>query len=576
MSVSFDPKTKTVLADHYSLQIQSDRLFLLLADRDGQTIAELFPFSSVHTSHGQDDTTQVSDWEVQEHEGQVSLQCLTGSSIWDKKRIWFDCFAANIQYGVEVEGKGQLTQVDYFGGFCSASIRWGSGYFESGNSFLEAFTPEPNTREKIIYSPAASERIDLTGVPIPGRDGWFFTPPPFCFCYKTKNGWLSAGVEGQEGQNRFSDYQYHAGDGWFHLSLSFDGYTRVNGKYALPVIGLYFADDPYEALQAHVQTLLAQPYSVPVSLATRPSWWYAPIFCGWGAQCNLAANTGGKSPDLATQENYEHFMGELDKHGINPGTVVIDDKWQLHYGANSVDLKKWPDLGVFIQSQHDIGHKVLLWLKFWDPEGLPVDECITNAQGQIVSVDPTNPKFIQRFRHSIEFLLSDQGAGADGFKVDFSARIPSGPGMHVYENIWGLELMRSMLALLHTTAKKIKGDALIITHTPHPYLAPYLDMIRLNDINMGKDLVTSMIHRQKIARIACPDALIDTDNWPITTKADWLNYLKVQTELGVPALYYSSQIDSTHEMLTPEDYAQLRTQWKKYLDKRSENESNPS
>jgi len=89
-------------------------------------------------------------------------------------------------------------------------------------------------------------------------------------------------------------------------------------------------------------------------------------------------------------------------HGINPGTVVIDDKWQQHYGENSVDPQKWPDMGGFVREQHEQDRKVLLWLKFWDPDGLPADECITNAGGAIVAVDPTNPKFITRFTESIK------------------------------------------------------------------------------------------------------------------------------------------------------------------------------
>jgi len=119
-----------------------------------------------------------------------------------------------------------------------------------------------------------------------------------------------------------------------------------------------------------------------------------------------------------------------------------------------------------------------------------------------------------------------------------------------------------MLELLYRSTKEVKKEALVITHTPHPYLAPYLDMIRLNDINKGKDLVKAMTHRKKVTRIACPQALIDTDNWPITNKEDWLAYLEVQPDLGVPALYYSSEIDATHELLTPGDYSRLRNQWK--------------
>jgi len=91
----------------------------------------------------------------------------------------------------------------------------------------------------IYFPPYSSERIDLTGVPIPGRDGWFFTPLHL-FCFKTCSGWLAMGVEAPPGENRFGDYRYHAGEGSFHFSLSYDSMTSVNGAYSLPEMGIYF------------------------------------------------------------------------------------------------------------------------------------------------------------------------------------------------------------------------------------------------------------------------------------------------------------------------------------------------
>lgn len=571
MAISYDAYALKIYADNYSLQIQPSRPFLLLSDPAGDKIAELFPFSSVNSTLGLDDTTRAVDWEVIEKPDEVILQTTVQSSIWKSKRYWFRCTSSTFHHGIEVEGEGKLTSVDYFGGYSSASLRWGSGYFESGNTFSKGFTPEPNTRESIYFAPSSSERIDLSGVPIPGRDGWFFTPPPFCFCYQIPSGWLAAGIEARPGENRFSDYLYRGGEGCFHFSLSFDGMTEVRGKYSLPEVGIYFSDDPYAALKKHTDGLRNRGWAEIPAPGEKPEWWESPIFCGWGSQCNLASKENGWAPDYASQHNYLTFLAELDKHGINPGVVVIDDKWQLRYGDNSVDLQKWPEMGNFIRDQHERSRKVLLWLKFWDPEGLPEDECITNAGGEVVAADPTNPQFIRRYKESIRYLLSPEGLGADGFKVDFSARIPSGPGMRLHKSVWGLELMKTMLELLYGTTKDVKKDALVITHTPHPYLAIYLDMIRLNDINKGKDLIQAMIHRQKVARIACPQALIDTDNWPITNKADWLAYLEIQPDLGVPALYYSSEIDATHELLTPGDYASLRTQWKRYRERKATN-----
>jgi hypothetical protein len=158
-------------------------------------------------------------------------------------------------------------------------------------------------------------------------------------------------------------------------------------------------------------------------------------------------------------------------------------------------------------------------------------------------------------------MLSPEGYDADGFKIDFTARIPSGPGIHVHGNVWGLELMRLYLEILYTEAKKTKAEALVMAHAPHPYLADLLDMLRLNDINKDKDVLTAMKLRAQVARIACPDALIDTDNWPVKDRDTWRKYLVLQPELGVPSLYFASHIDTTKEPLEAEDYQLIRAVW---------------
>jgi hypothetical protein len=161
-------------------------------------------------------------------------------------------------------------------------------------------------------------------------------------------------------------------------------------------------------------------------------------------------------------------------------------------------------------------------------------------------------------------MLGPTGYDADGFKLDFSARIPSGPGLVRHGQEWGLELLRRYLWILADEARCVKPDALIMAHTPHPYLADVVDMIRLNDVNMGKDIVAAMSHRARVARIACPEALIDTDNWPCTDRASWRDYLRVQPSLGIPSLYYVDHIDATGEPLEAADYGLLRELWNDY------------
>ncbi|HSL28538.1 MAG TPA: hypothetical protein VK900_05010, partial [Anaerolineales bacterium] len=469
---------------------------------------------------------------------------------------------------------GQLAEVNYFGGYYSGQPRWGSGFFWSGQHFQRGFNPEPNRYEIDYFPPEANATIDLTGVPLPARGDWFFTPPPFCFAMQAQDGWISLGVETTPGQNRFTEYAYHGQSSAFYLSLAYDGQTAVIGSYQLPAIGFDFASGEYEALELHVQALShvqARPSELTHTEQVKPTWWRTPIFCGWGAQSYLATIRGGRIPEYARQELYEEFLASLETEKINPGMIVLDDKWQRTYGENCADEVKWPDLKAFIERQHARGRRVLLWLKAWDPEGLPIDECITNAAGLPVACDPSNPRYEGRLRAAVQRMISPRGYDADGFKIDFTARIPAGPGLKLHGDTWGLELMRHYLAILHSEAKRAKPDALVMTHTPHPYLVDVVDMIRLNDVNHGRETNRetnpSMMHRARVAAIACPELLIDTDDWQMPNKAAWRAYTHLQPDLGVPSLYYATHIDATGEALDAEDYQLIREAWARYRER---------
>ena len=559
-------------SDTYCLTFLDDQPFVRVESAQGAGLAELFVLSSVHSLHGRDDTTRIGDWEIDEQPGVTTFLLRVQSSLWKAKQYRFRCFPGRFTYDVEIEGDGQLAEVNYFGGYYSGQPRWGSGFFWSGQRFLSAFNPEPNTAENNYCSPATNMTIDLMGVPLPGRDDWFFTPPPFCFAMQWQEGWLALGVETMPGENRFTSYWYQGKPSAFYLSLAYDGQTVVNRYYQLPAIGFDFAEDEYEALEHHIKALSAiQPASTQISIReqTKSNWWHTPIFCGWGAQCHLASSRGGRAPDYARQDVYEGFLQTLEAEEVNPGIVVLDDKWQSTYGENRADENKWPDLPGFIVQQHAHGRKVLLWLKAWDPEGIPIEECITNAAGLPIACDPSNPTYEYRLRASVQRMISQHVYNADGFKIDFTARIPAGPNLNIHGDTWGLELMRLYLSILYSEAKRIKSDALIMTHTPHPYLHDVVDMIRLNDINIGRDINQSMTHRARVVAIACPQISIDTDDWPMPNKEAWRAYTGLQPQLGVPSLYYVTHIDSTGEVLDTEDYALIRKAWTQYRDRSS-------
>lgn len=555
----------------YNLSFLPDRPFAVLADGEGDEWATLCLAWSLHTLQGLDDTTELGPPAAKESSGGVRVTMTARSSVWERKELIVDCREESVRFRLAVAGRGLLTDAHLFGGYYSAGLRWSSGFLRSGAAFRSVFNPEPDTAERRAVSAAESAVLDAQGTSLPGRGHWFFTPAPFCYGLGRKPApmdgslpegpWLMLGLDTPPGEHHYTAFHYDGGGGAFSLRLAYEGQTAVDGAFTTPsTIFLFGAPDPYAGLAAYVAAL-REPGTARTAPRQVPDWWRRPIFCGWGAQCALAARQGGRAVDYCRREHYDGFLASLSARGLSPGTVVLDDKWQRRYALPDADPDKWPDLAAWIAARHAEGQRVLLWWKAWDPEGLPAELCVRNAAGLPVAADPTHPGYEEILRACVRRMLGADGYDADGLKVDFTARTPSGPGLRRHGREWGVELLHRLLRLLYDEAKRVKPDALVITHAANPYFADVSDMVRLNDINTGAPVVRQMIHRARVARAACPGALIDTDNWPMPGLAAWRQYLELQSRLGVPSLYYATGLDGAGEQFGEEDYAALRRAW---------------
>lgn len=552
----------TITTGSYILKVEEQQPRAQLFDADENLLAELFLLFSCHSTSGQDVSCSIKPWDFVQHGEGYVLKTTADSGIWSRKEISITLLPDQILYDAAVIGQGQLLDTELLSGYYTGSNkRWGNARFYSGFHVDSLFNPEPTRNESYHLHPHQRALIDMTGVPIPGRDHWFFTPTPFCFVLRKGAACISLGVSAQPGKNTFTEFEYTGGEGQ-GLVLRYEGYTKVSGRYELPTLKMLFGKDEYQVLGQFAATEARFPHE-----RKQFDWWKQPIFCGWGAQSAQSAHYGKPTPALATQDFYRELDAALEEKDINPGILVIDDKWQTSYGLNDVDIEKWPDMKGFIQDMHKKGRKVLLWLKAWDPEGVSPELCIVDQQGMPQAIDPENPGYLKLFNDAVKALLSPDGLDADGFKIDFTARIPSCPGCKGHGTLWGLELMRAYQAMVYDAAKAIKEDALVMCHSPHPYLADKLDMIRLNDVNTGRPVNPQMIHRAKLVKAVLPDVLIDTDNWPMPDKQSWLEYVKIQPDLGVPSLYYLWHMDNSDEEITPEDLSIVKESWKIWEDK---------
>jgi hypothetical protein len=559
-----DGNTFTVNAGAYSLRTMADRSFVALTA--GGTTTQLCALTSAHATRMRDDTSQLGTWQAETSpDGErVVLTLSAASSAWKRKTIRLYCSDQRLLYEVELNGHGHLDEVTLLGGYCSAQQALGTGFFWSGQHFQQGFTPEPHPAGQAFFPASSGASLALGASGLPGKQGGLFTPPPFCLAFQLEQGWLGLGVEAYPGENRFSGFHYHAQPGAFYLTLAYDGRTAVDGDFALPSIGFDFGADPYAVLAAHVKALRTRGL-VPLEAVTpRLGWWREPIFFGWGSQCYRAAQNGASAPELSRQDLYGQFMARLERSDVWPGTLVIGDKWQATYADNEADPHKWPDLRGFISSQHSRGRRVLLSLKAWDPEGLPMEETLRNSARLPVAADPTHPAYIARLRHAVRRMISAHGYDADGFEIDFGARIPNGPGLQPDGDAWGLELMKAYLGMLYREAKAVKPDALIVAQASHPYLVDVIDMVRLNSPSPAPDPAQEITRRVRVAALALPQALINLDDWPIADRAAWRSFTRLQPELGVPSLYYAEGIDASREPFEEEDYRLVKEVWDHY------------
>jgi hypothetical protein len=500
--------------------------------------------AALDTTDGVDETLELS--EPVERGDTIVVE--RRSTVWE--RAWLELRADGDALEVRtcVVGNGALTEVRLLGGRSALADGAPLGRTYSGTRAKTLFSPNPEDGAAPFRPVGEGAVTGVVGEGEPGRARWLFTPAPLYWCFEDVDLGVVAPVE----ELCFGDVAIESAANGFCVRMDYDGQTHVDGEFRAPLLRLTRnVADAWTGLRRHRTDLGA----APPAPRGRAAWWDEPIFCGWGAQCHLENGSGKLARDFATQANYDAFLAQLEAHGVVPGTVVLDDKWQATYGRNEPDTAKWPDLKRWIAERHARGQHVLLWWKAWDPEGLPAELCIRNADGKPVALDPNNPAAREALQRAVTTMLVD--LDADGFKVDFTARTPTGRNLTHEPGPWGIALLHELLRTFYDAAKAAKPDALVITHTPHPAFVDVTDMIRLNDVVGGVDLVEQMEFRAEVVRAACPGLPIDTDDWRVPDKSSWRDYLAVKRSIGVPSLYYASHIDSTGEALEDDDYAAI-------------------
>jgi hypothetical protein len=608
--------TWTVTAADYLLQLRVPQLTAVLADPDqagprpaqtsgGRIWSRLSMLASVGDA---DESYAVAEPRVSTVDDFVEIEVASQSTVWATKSVLLRCFEDRVEARVRVTGDGPVGTVRLLGG--RATLPTGAcGTFRSSIDFASVFDPTPTEPVQVVRPAHAGAALGVVGDASAGRLHGVFSPPPLMLAFGREpartstdvpdGGWLSLGIVAPVDELRFAQLRYAPLDGGFLIELDYDGQTTVDGEFVTPAVVLRRVEDPWQGLRTYRDDLVHRGFAPEQPAHDQAGWWTEPIFCGWGAQCAAAPIPGQPmsypvfvhdlgpavvppelpiAPDLARQDHYDTWLDKLATHGVVPGTVVVDDRWQLDYGTAEPDPGRWPDLRAWIAKRHTNGQRVLLWWKAWDPGGLDPAECVLDPAGTPVAADPGSPAYLDRLASIVTRLLSLDGLDADGLKVDFTQRAPTGTGLTRPgaddRAPWGIAALHRLLETMHRAAKAAKPDALVVTHTPHPGFGDVCDMVRLNDVlerdPTGEPVPAAgqLAFRHAVAAASLPHHPVDTDQWPIADRAQWRAYVVAQALTGVPALYYVDGIDRSGESLTTDDLALVAETWRAYRDDR--------
>lgn len=464
------------------------------------------------------------------------------SNNWDKKEYSLTITDDGILYSVRVYGDNKIDKVRYFSDKSS---------YEAGFYFIPSVLGDGVDNR--IFTTAQSGTISIG----------YLTPPPMCFPFFTEgqDSWVGIGLVCDEGCYNFDSFNYVSKNNNMEFNINLYEYTECHGSIKLPSVLFTFGKDKYDVLHNYSMYHFNNGYCRQTENRNE-KWWYGPLFCGWGQQMHDNSND---PYSLATQSYYENLSKRISERGLEPKAIIIDDKWQEKYGEAMPDKNKFPNLRSFCDEQHKQGRKVMLWFKSWSCEGLDNDECVT-LWSQPCGADPTNPKYIERMKKTIHYLISDDEGccNCDGFKIDFANCMPLGRDLQTYEKgVYGIELLKRLISLVYTLTKSEKPEALINNSCCHPYFYEVTDQVRLHDYcvkcrNSEYDLEL----RAGLFGSVMDGKLIDTDGAGDSSRRDAMRYISKSAEIGVPDLYI---IDSN--VLQDEDWEKIKLLWKEYSQK---------
>lgn len=336
------------------------------------------------------------------------------------------------------------------------------------------------------------------------------------------------------------------------------GGNKVASAYVAPEMLITFAKDEWDGISVFREKLIEFNRYTPTrpKYSEVPAWWKDPFMCTYGDQL-LEDRVGQGIDDNWVSEFVD--IAERD-YGIEHMNLIIDDSWQLPHAFDAAnDTKRFPDMRDFCERMHQRGHHVILWCT-------PMFDKITNGfetraqkHGVLSEFLHTLPYFndfpgcyavdytadnARAFLREICEILFGAGEGqwnADGVKLDFMGRLRDPAETKTYahpERGVGIKELYAFYEMFAEEARRVKPDVILDCTTGDPRFENFITHNRLHDTHCG---VEEKEIRAKLAALACPDMLIDSDG--ALMYSEWMrNHYVSAAVYSVPSYYYIKKL----------------------------------
>ena len=278
----------------------------------------------------------------------------------------------------------------------------------------------------------------------------------------------------------------YRGDLWGHL--------RTPGRFTLGATLCWtLADDYREAIRAYYLALVRAGIVAPKkNSAAKTAAALSPQFNTWGAQV-VARKSSARFDEGFLLSLYE----QMKASGMKPGMLVLDDKWEGHYGRLEHSTERFPHFEQFLARVRKDGLRVGLWAAFLrcqDPAefGLTLDHMLRSTDGTPIRrggsdsyylFDVSQPKVQQVLRGLAKrFIRRYQ---PDLVKFDFGYELPGLSAGAPRDMQWaGERLLQKGVEVVVGAMKEERPDLVVMYYSLSPLFAAHIDLHSPDDLFM--------------------------------------------------------------------------------------------